>query len=148
MNNSIRLILISGNRQMLESHLREQFRDRDVEVIVVDEKAIAKFQLMRTLVRERQFWGTCFGVKEIGVQRYRFFLISYLLLAPSGHKFLVDEQGATLRFNIVRYLSIAIPEFVLEVAVSVVVVVAAFLRLWWLLTFRTPAGTKTRDGHR
>ena len=132
MTNKILLIHFSGDRRMMEEHLVQSHPGSIVEAVSQDEKSIARFDRMFTTVRKDRYDAICFGCKDLSMQRYQFFLKSYLLVATSRRRLMIDENGTVQMFSALEFFFIDVPRFVVELVASSWVVSTMFVRLFML----------------
>jgi hypothetical protein len=129
---SIRVLLLSSDRASIENAIRRELQISNVVILPLDEKTIARFRFMISLLRAEHSDAVCFACKDLSNQRYQFVLMSYLLIGRGRSKFIVDESGQMLKFSAVRYFAVLLPVFALELCASILVLGRAFIRLPFL----------------
>jgi hypothetical protein len=116
---------------------------RVAETALVQERQIADFRAMLKLLRSAPAMPCAFGCKDLGLQRYQFFLKAYLLAAGTAPRLLVDEKGTIRNVTWLPFLLVDTPRFGLELLSSAVVILVIRIRLFFLrLALRR--GSQTR----
>jgi hypothetical protein len=127
------ILLLSGNADIIQRHVRTMTNADELRVIPVEEKSIVSVRTVSGLLRqERGPEAICFACKDLELQRYQFVLKLYLLTAPARQRFLLDESGGTRRVALAGYLLKDVPMFLLEILASLVVLLRSFLKLVFL----------------
>jgi hypothetical protein len=124
-----RIVLLSGRPDVLERIVKSRPGLASTVLLPVDEKSIVRVRHMLSLVRAERSAAFCFACKDLEFQRYQFVLKSYLFLSKADQKFMIDETGASIEYSLVRYLFVDLPSFVVELGASLIVVLAAALRI-------------------
>jgi len=131
----INLILLSGDPQKIQQHIKKLVGLGQIErltVVRIEEKSLIKFRQMLTLVRQVESEFVIFGCKNLDVQRYQFALKFFLLFARAKEKFIIDEVGNISYFSYWGYLFFDVPNFCLEVLLSILAVMLLYVRLVFL----------------
>lgn len=103
-----------------------------VEVVLLDEKAVADLRKMFRVVRQDHCDLLCFGCKSLVLQRYQFILKAYLLLGKANRLLLLDEAGARVNVTFARFICVDVPRFAWECVASAAELLLAFIRLEFL----------------
>jgi hypothetical protein len=123
------LFLISGNAHAILTQCG--ITSTEVEEIKLEEKAIASFSRVRSLLRKRPYKGIIWGCRDLRFQRFQSLMKLYMLL--SGKQgFIADEQGGRNHYSITSFFFKDIPLVMFEILFALGVIVFSYIRLPFL----------------
>jgi transposase len=123
------LFLVSGNAHTILKQCG--IAGTDVEEIKLEEKAIASFSRVRSLLRQRPYKGIIWGCRDLRFQRFQSLMKMYMLL--SGKQgFIADEQGGRNNYSMVSFFFKDIPLVMFEIAFALGVIGFSYIRLPFL----------------
>lgn len=125
----MRLILLSGSAEKVAAAILNSRGVPVLESIAIQEKDVADFKTLVRLVRRDPPMPCVFGCKELDLQRYQFFLKTYLLSARRGPRILIDETESLKTVTWPSYLFLDLPRFLFEVCASMLVLARAIVSL-------------------
>lgn len=123
------LFLISGNAHTILKQCG--IASTDVEEIKLEEKAIASFGRVRSLLHKHPYKGIIWGCRDIHFQRFQSLMKIYMLL--SGKQgFIADEQGSRSDYSMASFFFKDIPLVMFEILFALGVIVFSYIRLPFL----------------
>lgn len=100
----------------------------------IDEKDLANWKLIRKIYLQNKSDSIIFATDSLMYQRFIFFMQFYIMITTfSGY--IIDNSGQKLNFNFVVFILKDLSLFLLEILLSSIVIIIAYLNLL-LLTIK------------
>lgn len=123
------ILLLSGNKdKIIEKH---NLDPNNVEVVKIDDKHLSKPKHINHLI-SYGYENVFFVCKNLDLQRFHFFMFTYLLIFCNGKGSLLDEISTPKSFNFFKYIFIMVPKLFIEVLFSTSIVIYYYIRLPYL----------------
>jgi hypothetical protein len=95
----------------------------DARVVKLDEKALSDAAAMRRIIGVNNPDEVIFGCKELGLQRFTFFMKLYIMRFALGRGMIIDETGDREVFSRAGFIFSDLPRLMIEIIASVFVII-------------------------
>lgn len=122
------LLLLNGSvNKIIEKH--SLINPNNLEVIKFDEKDFANFSKVLKILKKDNYNNIFIANLDNSFQRFQFFIFLYSFLSFNFNYYLVDELGNNSKFNLLKFIFIQTPLFLLELIISSIVILYFNFRL-------------------